>query len=142
MYYKLISKQLHKQKGIGLATAVFVITLLAVLALGINLLVRDNSETFVEEALLTRAFYAAETGAGFAMNGVYPPEEYSGYAGTTCTGTPGSPVNYSFTVDGLVNCSAAVSCTAISIGSNNYLTIESEGTCGEVSRTIQVRTSY
>ena len=137
---KVIS--LKKQRGVGLATAVFVITLLAVLAIAINLLVQDNSETFVEEALLTRAFYAAETGAGFAMNGIYPPEEYSGYAGTTCTGTPSTPVNYSFSVDGLVNCTAAVHCTQITIGSNNYLTVESEGTCGEVSRTVQVRTSY
>lgn len=131
-----------KQRGVGLATAVFVITLLAVLALGINQLVQDNSESFVEEALLTRAFYAAESGAGFAMNGIYPPGEYPGYGGTTCAGTPGSPVNYSFSVDGLVNCTAAVHCTSITVGSNNYLTIESQGTCGEVSRAIQVRTSY
>jgi len=134
--------QFRKQRGVGLATAVFVITLLAVLALGINQLVQDNSESFVEEALLTRAFYAAEAGAGFAMNGIYPPEEFPGYGGTTCTGTPGSPVDYSFSIDGLVNCTAAVHCTSILVGSKNYLTIESEGTCGEVSRTIQVRTSY
>ena len=133
---------LTKQKGVGLATAVFVITILAVLAIGINLLVENNSETFVEEALLTRAFYAAESGAGFAMNGIYPPEEYPGYAGTTCAGTAGTPINYTFSVDGLANCSAAVYCTLITVGSNNYLTIESEGTCGEVSRTVQVRTSY
>ena len=138
-----------KQRGVGLATAVFVITLLAVLALGINQLVQDNSESFVEEALLTRAFYAAESGAGFAMNGIYPPEGYPGYPeevpgyrGTTCTGTPVTPVNYSFSIDGLVNCTAAVHCTSITVGSNNYLTIESQGTCGEVSRAIQVRTSY
>lgn len=134
--------QFRKQRGVGLAAAIFVITLLAVLALGINQLVQDNSQSFVEEALLTRAFHAAEAGAGFAMNGIYPPDEYPVYGGTTCTGTPVSPVAYSFSIDGLANCTAAVHCTAISVGSNNFLTIESVGTCGEVSRAIQVRTLF
>lgn len=142
MNLKPLSNPLSKQQGVGLATAVFVITLLAVIAFGINLLVEDNSETFVEEVLLTRAFYAAESGAGFAMNGIYPPEEYSTYGGTMCTGTSGMPITYTFTVDGLANCTADVFCTLIGVGGNSYLTIESEGTCGEVSRTVQVRTSY
>lgn len=132
----------QKQTGIGLPAAIFVITLFAVIAVAINALVSQNAQTYEEEINLTRAFFAAESGAGFAMNGIYPPEEYSGYAGTTCTGTSGSPINYTFTVDGLASCTADVYCTQISIGSNNYLTIESEGTCGDVSRTIQVRTSY
>ena len=91
---------MRSQQGIGLAAAIFVITLMGVLALGINLLVTQNSETFVEEASLTRAFYAAESGAGFAMNAIYPPEEYSGYAGSSCAASE----TYTFNVDGLAGC--------------------------------------
>lgn len=132
------------QRGIGLAAAIFVITLLAVIVVGINALVSDSAQTFEEEINLNRAFFAAESGAGFAMNAVYPPEEYSSYSVHHCYGTPGSPVIYSFDADvqGLGYCTAAVHCTRTTIGSANYLTIESTGTCGEVERTIQVRTVY
>ncbi len=130
------------QIGIGLPTAIFIITVMALMAVAINQLVNQNAQTFEEEVNLTRAFYAAESGAGFAMNGIYPPEEYPGYAGTSCAGTPGTPVVYDFTVEGLNQCSATVHCTAVSTGGSNYLTIESAGSCGEVTRTIQVRTSY
>lgn len=132
----------NSQHGIGLPTAIFVITLMALMAVAINQLVNQNAQTFEEEVNLTRAFYAAESGAGFAMNGIYPPEEYPGYAGTTCAGTPGTPVVYNFSVEGLNQCSAAVHCTAVTTGGSNYLTIESTGSCGDVARTIQVRTSY
>ena len=132
----------QKQTGIGLATAIFIVTVMALMAVGINQLVRQNAQTFEEEVNLTRSFYAAETGAGFAMNGIYPPEEYPTYGGTTCAGTPGTPVTYSFTVEGLNQCTAEVHCTNVSTGGSNYLTIESTGSCGDVERTTQVRTSY
>lgn len=127
-----------KQTGLGLATAIFVITLLAVIVVAINALVSDNSQSFEEEINLNRAFFAAESGAGFAMNGVYPPEEYSAYGGTQCN----SPVQYTFGAEGLAACTAVVECTKITISAINYVTIKSEGTCGDVERTIQVRTVY
>ena len=83
---------------------------------------------------------AAETGAGFAMNTIYPPEEYSAYA-TTAECAAG-PRTYNFTVDGLNACSASVTCTLVTISGNNYATVESEGSCGDVQRTVQVRTVY
>lgn len=134
----------NKQTGIGLAAAIFVITLLAVIVVGINALVSDNAQTFEEEINLNRAFFAAESGAGFAMNGIYPPDEYPSYSVHHCYGTSGSPVTYNFNADveGLGYCSAEVYCTRVTIGSDNYLTIQSRGTCGDVERTIQVRTVY
>ncbi|NKB33375.1 MAG: hypothetical protein GKR91_09780 [Pseudomonadales bacterium] len=135
-------KSLSKQSGLGLPAAIFIITLLAFIAVAVNYLVNQSAQVYEEELDLTRAFYAAESGAGFAMNGIYPPEEYSAYAGTTCTGTPGSPVTYNFSVDGVNNCTADVFCTPLTIGTRNYATIESTGSCGDVERTVQVRTSY
>ncbi|MEX0965242.1 MAG: hypothetical protein WDZ52_14510 [Pseudohongiellaceae bacterium] len=133
--------KLVKQSGIGLPAAIFLITVAAAIAVAVNQLVGQNAQTFEEEINLTRAFYAAESGAGFAMNGVFPPEEYNTYT-NVCTGTVGSPITYNFTVDGLAGCRAEVYCTAVTNGGNNYATIQSEGTCGDVVRTIQVRTVY
>ena len=135
------SGALSGQTGLGLPAAIFVITLLSVIVVGVNYLVSGNSRSFQNEINLTRAFYAAESGAGFALNGIYPPEEYSGYAGSVCAGS-GSPVTYEFENAGLGYCTAEVTCEPITIGSDNYLTIESTGTCDEVSRTVQVRTAY
>ncbi len=124
------------QAGIGLPAAIFVITLLAIIAVAINSLVSQNAQTFEEEINLTRAFYAAESGAGFAMNWLYPPEDYPSYTPVCSSRT------YNLTVDGLNQCTADVTCTLITISGTNYATIESEGTCGDVERTIQVRTVY
>lgn len=117
--------------------AIFVITILAVIVVAINALVSQNAQTFEEEINLTRSFYAAESGAGFAMNRIFLPEEYPAYASAACAnGT------YNLSVDGLNQCTATVTCTLVTISGTNYATIESEGTCGDVARTIQVRTVY
>src|SRR5690606_24624854 len=50
---------LHRQRGMGLATALFVITVMAVLAVLIAQLVRNNAQAAGEEFRLVRAFYAA-----------------------------------------------------------------------------------
>jgi MSHA biogenesis protein MshP len=132
----------RRQAGIGLATAIFIITLMALIAVAVNLLVSQNAQTFEEQLQLTRAFYAAESGAGFAMNGIYPPEEYSSYGGGTCAGTPASPVSYTLAAPGLNQCSVEVHCTEVDTAGSKFLTIESTGYCGDVERTIRVRTAY
>ncbi len=130
----------YRQSGIGLPGAIFVITLMAVAVVAITALVQQNAQTYENEINLTRAFYAAESGAGFAMNTIYPPEEFPGYSSTSeCAA---GPRVYNLSVPGLNNCSATVTCTQVTIGGTNYATIESEGSCGNLERTIQVRTSY
>lgn len=135
---------IRRQQGIGLPAAIFVITLMAILAVAINLLVVDNTRGFEEELRLTRAFYAAESGAGFAMNARFPPEEFPQYDSTaTCPDNAGSPRVYEFTTEGLGGCSAEVSCSVdATVDDTEYYTIRSEGRCGDVSRTVQVRTSF
>lgn len=134
----------QKQRGIGLPAAIFVITLMITIAVAVNLLVRQNAETFEEELRLTRAFYAAESGAGFAMNALFPPDEFPSYSSTAiCPENAGSPRLYEFEAEGLQGCSAAVSCvTDATVDGVEYYTILSTGSCGEVSRTVQVRTSF
>jgi len=125
-----------KQQGIGLPAAIFIITTMALIAVAINVLVRENAETFEEEVNLARAFYAAESGAGFMMNRIFPPEAYSAYLlGSNCAAR-----TYTFTAVGLNACTAVVSCSTITdSGGIEYNTIDSTGSCGDVERTIQVR---
>ena len=117
--------------------AIFIITVMALIAVAINLLVRQNAETFEEEVNLSRAFYAAESGAGFMMNRTFPPEEYSTYVGTNCAAR-----TYTFSAPGLVQCTATVTCSTKNDSGKDYHTIESTGSCGDVERTIQVRAVY
>ena len=128
------------QTGIGLPAAIFVITLMAIIAVAVNQLVSQNAQTFEEEINLTRAFYAAESGAGIAMNTVFPPDEYPTYGVTAeCIATDRV---YTFIADGLNQCSATVSCTPVTIGTVTYATIQRKGLCADVERTVQVRTVY
>jgi len=116
-----------------LATALFVITVMAVLAAMIFQLVRNNAETTQEEILLVRSFYAAETGVQFGLNAVFPPE-----GGTSVCGTE----DYEFEdqdEEGLNACSVHVACTSVTVQTVKYYTVTSKGSCGAVSRTIQVR---
>ena len=133
----------QSQKGLGLPTAIFVITIMALLAVAINALVRNNAESTGEELKLIRSFYVAESGLQFGMNAVFPPPA-SGLA-SSCPGL-GSPTTYSpFDIPGSNNCSVEVTCSeqqvAVSGGPalESFFTIESTGTCDDVSRTFQVR---
>jgi MSHA biogenesis protein MshP len=133
-------KLMKKQAGVGLAAAIFIITVMAAIAAGVFSLVDQNADTYAEEINLARAFYAAESGAGFAMNTIFPPEDYPTYTATTprC----GITTTYNFVSDGLNQCSAVVSCSSITNGGSTYSTIQSIGSCGDVNRTVQVRTVY
>tara|TARA_R110002167_G_scaffold70453_4_gene198717 strand:+ start:26390 stop:26827 length:438 start_codon:yes stop_codon:yes gene_type:complete len=130
----------RSQRGIGIPAALFVITLFALLAVAINLLQEQNAETYEEQVNLTRAFYAAESGAGIAMNSIFPPEEFPQYnADAECAA---GPREYVFTIPGLNECTATVSCTVdATVSSVEYYTIVSEGSCNGVNRKVQIRSS-
>lgn len=133
-------KRIGRQSGVSLPTAIFVITVMALLAVAINALVTQNARTNQEEINLTRALYAAESGAGFAMNTIFPPEGFPSYgAPATCAA---GPRVYSFSVPGLNQCQASVTCSSKLVGSDNFATITSVGSCDNIERTIQVRTQY
>jgi MSHA biogenesis protein MshP len=134
------------QHGLGLPAALFVITLLAVLAVAINALVAQNDAAFEEEVLLTRAFYAAESGAGLGLNALFPPQEFPAYAtgaGTLAGSCAVADAAYTFAAPGVNACTAAVTCVVdATVAGVDYYTITSVGTCADVSRTVQVRSSF
>lgn len=130
-----------KQQGVGLPAAIFIITVMALIAAAVTQLVSQNAQTYSEAVNLTRAFYAAESGAGFAMNTIFPPEDYaSSYP--NLNKCPAAATVYNFVSPGLNQCSATVTCTSITTSGSTFATIESEGMCGDVERTVQVRTVY
>lgn len=128
----------RKQAGLGLATALFVITILGLIAVFMSQLVTSNVASFSEEMELVQSFYAAESGAQFGMNNIYFPLTVSS---AQC------PANttFNFNAGALNSCSAEVTCSEINVdvdgdGINEaFYTITSAGTCGLVTRTIQVR---
>ena len=136
----------RRQRGLGLPTAIFVITVMVSLAAGIHQLVTRNAEATSESIQLTRAQFAAESGAGFAMNARFPPAEYPDYAVTAiCPDNSASPRVYELEVAGLRGCQAQVSCTVepfTAVPAAQYFTIRSTGTCGKVSQTIEVRSRF
>lgn len=132
--YMSNAKLIHMQKGLGLATAIFVITVMAILSVLIAQLVSNNAETTQEEIELIRAFYSAETGIQFGLNALFPPGAPPAAACST-----DFPKSYELLEGGLSRCDASVSCESVTVSAVEYFTLTSTGTCGEVNRTIQVR---
>lgn len=130
---------LHRQRGIGLPAAIFVITIMTAIAVAINLLVSQNTASFEEEIRLTRAFYAAESGAGFGVRALFPASEYPHTAVASCPALS----TYEFGVAGLNGCRAEVSCELdVTVDDVDYHLITSRGICGETTRTVQVTTRF
>lgn len=135
----LNNARLHsRQRGIGLATAIFVITIMSLLSVMILQLVRSNAETTQEEILLVRAFYAAQTGAEYGLNRAFPPDGSASACPAITNTTTTFPVANS-NAEGFGACSFAVQCSTLIVDGSSHYTIRSTGTCADVSRTVQVR---
>lgn len=128
---------LVRQRGLGLATALFVITVMALLAVLITQLVRSNADAVGEELNLMRSYFAAQSGLEYGLNRAFPPNgdasECPAATGTTTLG----PLD--FTADGLSLCTAEIECATLKVTGKDYYTLTVTGSCGGVSRTLQVR---
>lgn len=115
-----VPKQPTKQMGMGLPMAIFIITVMAFIALAINELSEGGAKVAGANALSMRAFYAAESGANIvlAINGAGAPCA----SATTITIAAGQMLN------GLANCTARVICTPQASGS--VYVLNSRGQCG------------
>ncbi|PIE44080.1 MAG: hypothetical protein CSA50_02110 [Gammaproteobacteria bacterium] len=106
--------------GLGLPVALFVITVMAFIALAINKLGSTGAKSVSVNLLSARAFYAAESGIDImlAINGGNPPA--CSVAGTT--------IDITNMAAGLARCRARVTCTTTS-PATTYL-LQSTGSCG------------
>lgn len=127
----------NKQQGLGLASALFVITVMALLAVLITQLIRSNAESIGEELNLMRSYFAAQSGVEYGLNRAFPPDGDPSWCPAVTDSTTFVPLE--FTADGLASCTADIECATLRVTGKNYYTLTVTGTCGGVSRTLQVR---
>ncbi len=126
------------QAGLGLVSAIFVITVGALLAAAMASMMRVGQTATVQSFQATRAMQAAESGIQMEMVRLIQSS-----VGSACQ----SSNSYDFnTVAGLVGCNAATECSVSVVGTERYATIVSTGRCGgnsasldSASRRLRVR---
>ena len=134
MYLKNSQKILNaKQSGLGLPVALFIIVIMSLIAIAVNQLGASSSQSYSQNVLSTRAFYAAESGAQLRAEDTL--------TALSCVCSGGADVTYNFTVSGLNQCSALTNCTSFSANGDTYCTIVSIGRCHNATaeRTVEVR---
>lgn len=116
---------LHAQRGIGLPIALFVITVLALLVVGMAQLQESSGKSVSLQIQSQRAFFAAESGAQLAVSETLD----SG----SCVGVP---AELDFTLGALKDCKAVLSCSVTGpvpipgSGGDRVFTLTSRGECG------------
>ena len=108
-----------RQKGIGLIAAIFLLVVVASLAVGVASLVRSGASAYVQDVLGYKAFLAADSGAQLSLNRVFAPQ------GTSSCGNR----VYTFDMPGLEGCRADVTCSAITVSGELRYDLESHGHC-------------
>lgn len=131
-------RQIRRQSGAGLPVALFVITVLSLLVLGMSQLQESSGRSISLQIQSQRAFFAAESGAQVAVRKALD---------ASCTEViDASPVT--FGAGGLSGCSATLACESVTAdiggpGGDTVYTIFSTGSCGtgpdEAERDIEVR---
>ena len=127
MSCRLQTNSIFRQRGFGLPAAIFIIVIMALIAAAAVNILNKGLEGVSQEVMSTRAFYSAESGAQHVLSQLFP---LNGGA-ANCAAT--SSVNFNTT--GLSNCSANMTCSATTIGSETFYTINSTGTCSTGSTT-------
>ena len=111
-----------KQTGFGMPMVVFILVIMTLLAAAIMRLSTTSALSVASEIQSNRAFYAAESGAQWAMNQIFPPDGGGGacFADNTLN----------FTVGGLSGCSATVTCVSPgTFNGDTHFTVTSTGSC-------------
>ena len=108
-----------RQQGLGLVSAIFLITVVAAIAVGVASLVRTSGESFAQDVLGLKAFLAAESGAQLGLNRLYAP---------VGAGVCADRV-FDLNQPGLERCQANVTCRADTADGQIFYTLRSEGRC-------------
>ncbi|MBL4826896.1 MAG: hypothetical protein JKY66_04150 [Spongiibacteraceae bacterium] len=127
----------HTQRGASLVIAIFILVALSLLAAAMINILNTGADSVAREVLSTRALFAAESGAQWKLNAIFPP------------GSPTATANCNDddpTLSGLTFCANAyidVNCTFLPINGSNYFTITSMGLCGptneQAARVVEVK---
>ena len=127
----------YRQQGLGLVSAIFVITLLAIIIAGMSRFFVASQNVTAQEFLGARALSAAQTGVELELTCLR-----NGLAGCVVGVAAGDPEpvvkDYwpgagqaaTFNFDGLGNCRAEVFYRTVSSAQGSFWTIDSTGICG------------
>jgi MSHA biogenesis protein MshP len=99
-----------KQQGFLLPLAIFIVVAMAALALVLTRNIIQTNFSATQEMISAQAFYAAESGAQRGMQTLFYPDASSRQAADSRCVALNTPFTYAFTVTGLKNCSAIVTC--------------------------------
>lgn len=108
-----------KQRGLGLISALFVITVLALLAAGMASLMTSAAKLHSQQVITIRANSAASSALQIYQSTLANQQQC-----TTDT------VTYQFNTPGLYECKARVKCTNLAFKNTHYLTLEATANCG------------
>ncbi|MCH7741204.1 MAG: MSHA biogenesis protein MshP [Proteobacteria bacterium] len=133
------------QHGFLIPLAIFILVVMGFFAITIARITGQTAIATAQEAVTIASFYAAESGARYAMNQLFydtasPISRVT--VDANCTAVDSS--NLTFTVDGLRGCSAAINCsrTADAANTTSYYRIQSQATCGSgavsAERTVEI----
>lgn len=119
------------QSGSAMITAIFAITVLALLAVFLMRITWSQQDITTREVLSTRAWFAANSGSEWAMTRLFPlATDPANSSSATCS----TSTTLTFTGDGLTGCSAHVTCNDNSFNADGktvgFYLIESKGQCG------------
>lgn len=116
---------IHRQKGFGLLSSLFVIVAIGGLIVSINQVLTSQSKNVEQAVLLSQAQYAAESGMEWAI--------YSATSSDSCTGVNGA----SFNVSAWPEFDIGVTCTQ-----STYSELGASVSMYELTTTITTRSSY
>ncbi|PHQ23829.1 hypothetical protein CLH62_19015 [Marinobacter guineae] len=127
-------RPLYKQTGAGLPIALFIITVLALLVIGMAQLQESSGKAVSLQIQSQRAFFAAESGAQVGVHRIL--SQLNNGAAVSC---PADITSFGASL-GLTSCSVEYACDTVSGGAH---TLVSVGRCGtgadRAERTIEVR---
>ena len=122
-----------QQAGAGLPIAIFIVTVLSLIVLGMSQLQESSGKAISLQIQSQRAFFAAESGAQVVIAELIA---VAGESPILCS----ADKTITFEEKGLANCIAEVECKS----NSEVVTVKSLGVCGvgtleEARRTVEVR---
>lgn len=133
------------QCGYLMPFALVIILIIGAFSIAIHQLVNRSQSVTLQQGLSSQAYYAAESGAQYAMHQLYFNQTTRLQVDNQCVNVNGSSINFS--VVGLSQCTSNILCsrTTNTGDTQSYYTIVSNGQCGSgvglVERSITVKAS-
>lgn len=107
--------------------AVFIILFFTAMAAAIVKVQTSSSDAVVVEVYSARALNVANSGAGLKIEGIFSNSLVTGNCGDLNHNTPSE--TWTFSGNGLANCSAGLSCVTKTSGTMTVYSIQSIGSC-------------